>query len=145
MLATIFAMAAGVWVGGLVTVTLVVVSSRTMGSGRVALFRSFGRKFAVFFGVNALIVVAPSVILAVSEPRPLATAAALLAIVLLLATAIGILQARRMTALRSAQDAGSTTETLVRRQGTIAAIIRTALVIGYVALLVLGVLLAGSV
>lgn len=143
MLAAILAMGAGAWVGGLVTVTLVVVSSRNMGVGRVLMFRSFGRGFAVFFGITAIFVVVPSAILAVSEQHPLAFAAAMLAVTLLVATGFGILQARRMTALRTALNAGLSTEAVVHRQATIAAVIRTILVIGYVTLLVLAVLLAG--
>ncbi len=145
MLATVLAIGAGAWVGGLVTVTLVVVSSRTMGAERVLLFRAFGRRFAVFFGITAVFVVAPAVTLALTRAQSLATTAALLAITLLVATGFGIVQARRMRVMRTALAAGSVSESLVQRNAALAATIRAILVVGYVALLVIAVLLSGGV
>lgn len=139
-------MGAGVWVGGLVTVTLVVVSSLKMGaSDRVALFRAFGRRFAVFFGVVGVFVVAPAVILAINdvgEVRALSAAIAVLSIVLLFATGGGIVQARKMSAMRTAVATGAAHETTLRTDATIAAVIRTLLVAGYAVLLVLAAMLA---
>lgn len=142
MIAIVFAIGSGVWVGGLVTVTLAVVSSSTMGAERVLLFRRFGRKFAIFFGITGVFVVASALTLAVAGRSAVATASVVLAISLLVATAFGIAQARRMTVLRTAQADGAVTETQVRRNAAIAASIRALLVVGYVAVLVMAVILA---
>ena len=72
----------------------------------------------------------------------------LLALALLAATAIGILQARRMTTLRTAfisDPATETTRAIVRRNASLSAIIRTLLVAGYIALLGLAVLLVVTI
>ena len=137
MLAAILAIGAGAWVGGLLTVIVLSTSSRrTIASAdRVALFRDFGRRFAVVMGVTAPFVVVPAVLLASTEPGPSTVSILLLAIGLLLATAIGILQARRMTSLRTAHPADTSSRT-VQRNATIAAALRTVLVLGYLALLV---------
>lgn len=145
MLATVLAMAAGAWVGGLVTVTLVVVSSQKLGaSDRVALFRTFGRRFALFFGITAIFVVVPAVILAAIVPHALSTAGAVLSVLLLVATGFGIAQAKRMTAMRTALAAGGASEISVKRNATVAATIRAVLVVGYVALLVIAILLSSA-
>lgn len=69
----------------------------------------------------------------------------MLASALLVATGLGIVQARRMTALRTAFGGGSVSASTLRRNALIAAVIRAMLVTGYVALLVLAVILAGVV
>lgn len=139
-------MGVGAWVGGLATVTLVVVSSQKVSaSDRVALFRTFGRRFAVFFGVTAVFVVMSAVILAASDLHELSLVAAVLSVFLLIATGFGVAQARRMTAMRTALAAGAANEIHVKRNATIAAIIRGVLVVGYVALLVIALLLSSGV
>ena len=149
LLAAILAIGAGVWVGGLLTVIIVSASSRKMiaAADRVALFRDFGRRFAVLVGVTALFVVAPALVLASTEPGPLSVAVLLLALGLLFGTAVGILQARRMTRLReaAAEPASAEDTGRLRRNATIAATLRVILVLGYLALLVLATLLAGTV
>lgn len=143
MLAIILAMSAGAWVGGLATVTLVVVSSMKVGaSDRVVLFRAFGRRFAVFFGVVGVFVVAPAIILAINAPRGLALSIAVLSVVLLSATTGGIFQARKMSKLRTAVGMGEVDEATLRVNATLAAGIRALLVVGYGALLVMAVMLA---
>ena len=146
MLSIILTMSAGAWVGGLATVTLVVVSSLRMGaSDRVVLFRAFGRRFAVFFGIVGVFVVGPAVILAISDVgdvRSLSVTLAVLSIVLLFATGGGIIQARKMSAMRTAVATGSAHESSLRTGAVLAAAIRALLVAGYVVLLVLAVMLA---
>lgn len=143
MLAIILAMGAGAWVGGLITVTLVVVSSLKMGaSDRVVLFRTFGRRFAAFFGIVGVFVVAPAVILATNDPHTLTITIAVLSIALLFATAGGILQARKMSAMRTAVARGDVDAAKLRSNAALAGGIRALLVAGYVALLVLALMLA---
>ena len=148
LLAAILAIGAGVWVGGLLTVIIVSASSRKMiaAADRVALFRDFGRRFAVFMGVTALVVVAPALVLASTESGPLTMTVLLLALGLLVGTAVGILQARRMSGLRTAStDPASAADTgRLRRNATAAATLRAILVVGYLALLVLATLLAAT-
>lgn len=146
MLGTILAIGAGAWVGGLITITIVVVSSRTTnGADRVILFRAVGRRFAVFFGITAVLVVFPALVLASKEPSTLTTSIVLLTFGLLIVTALGILQARRMTSMRTALADGAMNTQTVGRNAIVAATIRALLVVGYVALLILAVLLAGTV
>ncbi len=156
MLATLLAIGAGAWVGGLVTVTLVVVTSKLVNTpDRVSMFRRFGRAFAVFFGATALFVVFPALSLATLQPGALTASILVLAFALLAATAGGIFQARRMTALRAAADVEGRREVAsehtaanavaLRRNAVAAAVIRSLLVGGYVALLALAVVLAAVV
>lgn len=144
--AILLAVGASAWAGGLVTVILAVVSSRSMDAGeRIALFRTFGRRFATFFGVTGILVIVSATTLAATTPTPMTVSTLVLAILLLVGTAGGILQARRMTALRTAltsEDPGTDT---VRRNALVATVIRSVLVLGYVALLVLAVMLASTV
>jgi uncharacterized membrane protein len=146
LLAAILAIGAGVWVGGLATVIILSASSRKTiaAADRVPLFRDFGRRFAGFMGVTALLVVAPALVLASAAPGPLTASVLLLALGLLVGTAVGILQARRMTKLReaAAEPAGAADTGRLRRNATIAAALRIILVLGYLALLALAVLQA---
>lgn len=145
ILAALLSLGAGIWTGGVVTVILVVVSSRGLvPSDRVAMFRHFGRRFAIFFGITALVVVVPATVLAVIVATPLTISIAVLTTVLLVATALGIAQARRMTTLRTAVEAGTVDASTLRRNALLATVIRTLLVGGYVALLALAVVLAGT-
>lgn len=143
MLAAFVAIGAGAWVGGLVTVIIVAAGRHAIrADDRVVFFRAFGRRFAAFFGAAAVIVIVPAVVLATIEPGSLTASIALLALALLVATAFGILQARRMTALRAGLAKDAVSAMSVRHNAIIAAVIRTILVVGYVVLLILAVLLA---
>ncbi|GAA3740634.1 hypothetical protein GCM10022239_15440 [Leifsonia bigeumensis] len=145
MLAVTLAVGSGVWVGGLVTVIILSASSRKTIAppDRVVLFRDFGRRFAIFVGVTALFVVLPALVLATIEPAPLTASTLLLALGLLLATAAGILQARRMTRLRgSAAGPVDAAEASIRGNAQLAAAVRVVLVLGYLALVVLAALQA---
>lgn len=148
MLAAILATGAGAWVGGLLAVIVLSATSRKVlaAADRVALLRDFGRRFAVLVGVTAVFVVAPALVLASLEPGLLTASILLLALGILFATAIGILQARRMTGLRESA-AGSTdaaSQSTLRRNAAFAAALRVVLVLGYLALLVLAVLQASA-
>jgi hypothetical protein len=142
MLAVVLAIGSGVWVGGLVTVVILAVASRTTVAAvdRVALFRVFGKRFAVFMGVVALFVVPPALVLATVEPTPLTASTLVLALGLLLVTAIGILQARRMSALRRADASGSGDPAGLRRNAAGALALRSLIGLAALALPVLALL-----
>ncbi len=146
MLAAILAVGTGVWLGGFVTVAIVSASSsRTVtAADRVALFRTFGRRFAAFLGVAALFVVLPALALAVLDPGVLTTLALVLALSLLLVTSIGILQARRMSALRGAAASGEDDPAGTRRNASAAVILRSLIGLVSLALAVLALLIASQ-
>ncbi len=143
-LAVVLAIASGVWVGGIVTVAIVAASSSTTISApdRVSLFRLFGRRFAVFMGVAALFVVFPALVLAVVEPIPLTASTLVLSLGLLLVTAIGTFQARRMSALRAAAVSGDGDPAWIRRSAAVALVLRSLIGIASLALLVMALLIA---
>lgn len=93
-----------VWIGGFVTIVVLARSARRAleDPARVRLFRDFGRSYLpVAAGALALVVVAGGLLLATRpwDGRSLTTV--LLAVAVVLATAVGVVQARRMTRLRS--------------------------------------------
>jgi hypothetical protein len=144
MLAVILAIGSGMWIGGLVTVVILSrASAKTVAAGdRVALFRSFGKGFAVFVGVTALFVVLPALALAVIEPVPLTAGILVLAFGLLLVTAVGILQARRMSVLRGAAASGGGDPVGLRRNAAAAVVLRSLIGVLGLTLLVLAALFA---
>jgi hypothetical protein len=128
-----------------VTVVILAVASRTTvgAADRVALFRVFGKWFAVFVGGAALLVVPPALVLAVVEPTPLTTSAIVLALGLLLIIAVGILQARRMSALRSAAAEGED-PIGIRRNAAAALVLRSLIGLVMLALPVVAMLIVGT-
>ena len=76
------------------------------------------------------------------DPRPLTAGTLVLALGLLLLTSIGILQARRMSAMRSAAASGSDEPGRLGRNAAVAAILRSVIGLASLVLMVLAVLLA---
>jgi hypothetical protein len=158
ILASLLVVGTAAWVGELATVLAIVLSARGTvdDRGRVALFRSFGRVFTLLFGLTALVVFGAGIALGFAAPGPLVVSVIVLGGCLIVATVVGILQARRMTRLRGAlaesraASDGATTpvdgaEVLdVRRHALIAAVLRAVLVLGYLAMLVLAVLVGSG-
>lgn len=149
MLAVILAAGSGIWVGGVVTVTIVSATSSTTvaAADRVALFRAFGTRFAIFAGVVALVMVAAALALAAIDPAPLTASALAVTLALLLVTAVGIVQARRMSALRSAAGSsaagsGADDPARIRRNAVVAVTLRSLIGLVSLAVPVLAVLIA---
>lgn len=94
-----------VWLGGFVTLIMVSRSATaTMAAAdRVAFFRHFGRRFGSL-STAALVgaMVAGAVLLSADEWDGLSTTLVVVAVALLAAVAIGVVQAKRMTRLRRA-------------------------------------------
>jgi uncharacterized membrane protein len=97
-------LATSIWVGGMVCIAIVAKSARDAldESSQVALFRSVGRRYGIVGTASLLIAIAAG--LALAWPPPLWSriicAAVILAGILVVATVIGMMQARAMTALR---------------------------------------------
>ncbi|GAB3566611.1 hypothetical protein [Spelaeicoccus albus] len=92
-----------IWIGGMTTVVLAATSSarQLSADARVAFFRDFGRKYVVTATPALVIAYVCGGILLAGEPwTTLSTALVVCAALLLVALAIGIAQARRMTRLR---------------------------------------------
>ncbi len=94
---------ASVWVGGFITLLLVErVARRHLGAdSRVVFFRALGRDYGIVSGVAlVLALVCGTILLAGHANGAAATAAFVLAAVLLVATVAGVVQAKAMTRLR---------------------------------------------
>lgn len=94
---------ASIWVGGFVTLVVVQRAAQmTLGDGdRVEFFRSLGRSFGIVSGIALLLAtVSGGLLLRGREWDGLALAAVLLLVALVLAVAVGVVQARAMTRLR---------------------------------------------
>ena len=137
----------GAWIGGFATVMVISRTSRSVlvPADRVAYFRRFGRGYAVVASVMILLVILPSAIL-VSEDslRPLAIATLATACALVLITAVGIRQARKMTRLRTmALDADDDRASdAVRRGASAAIVLRSTIGIGSLTLIALALAIA---
>ena len=98
------ALASAIWIGGLVTIFVVArVASATLDPGhRVAFFRALGRTYGILGSGALLIALSSGALLLSQEHRwsDLAVAGAVVGIALLLATGLGMAQARTMTRLR---------------------------------------------
>jgi uncharacterized membrane protein len=95
---------ASIWVGGMVCIAIVAKSARDAldESSQVALFRSVGRRYGIVGTASLLIAIAAGLGLAWPPPSwsRIICAAVILAGILVVATVIGMMQARAMTALR---------------------------------------------
>ena len=99
----VLVLATSIWVGGLVTIAVVGrVASRTLtAADRVQFFQGLGRTYAPIGGVALGTALVTGAILVVDQPLDgLVVAGAVVASVLVAATAVGVVQARRMTVLR---------------------------------------------
>jgi len=138
-----------VWVGGFVAILVVVRVARQQldGSAQVAFFRAFGRRY-VRVGAPALVLGlgAGAVLLADRRWDATSMAAVLVSVVLVLATAAGVAQARGMTRLRARTlgDPGGdhAVAERIRRRSVRAAVLRAAIGLLSVGLLALASVLA---
>jgi uncharacterized membrane protein len=99
----VLVLATCVWVGGLVTLTVVArVASRTLGAAdRVAFFRGLGRSYGIVGSLALVIGLVAGAVLVSDRPwTGLLAATAAVAAILVVVTVTGIAQARRMTRLR---------------------------------------------
>lgn len=143
-LIAVHALAASIWVGGLVAIFVVAgVASRTLAPAqRVEFFRALGRTYGVVGSAALLVAMASgAVLLSDHEWDGLVVAAIILAAALLIVTAAGILQARAMTRLRRqavTQISGRSLDARVRRGAALASTLRACIGILTLALVVLG-------
>lgn len=103
-LAAVLLAAGGMWLGGLLTVPLLATTtSRLVAPAvRAEFFVVFGRRFAMLMGaVLALALLAAGTLVTIRS-EPLTYGALALVVALLVSTAVGIAQARRMSGLRRA-------------------------------------------
>lgn len=146
-LAVLLVLATAVWVGGYVAIVVVArVTTQTLGaSDRFAFFRGLGRRYLLVGGPALVIALATGGVLLAGRPwSGMLTAVAVLAGVLVLATIVGVLQARRMTRLRRQAARRPDDEPLtarVRQSARRAGLLRALIGMLSFALLVLGVLL----
>ena len=125
------ALASAIWIGGLVVIFLVArIASRTLDPEyRVAFFRGLGRAYGIL-GTGALLVALGTGAILVDQEHgwdSLAIAGAVLAGALLLATGLGMAQARAMTRLRRRALGEPGLADRVRQGATLAGVLRSAI------------------
>ncbi len=143
----VLVVSAGVWLGGLLTMPVVArAASATLAPlDRVAFFRALGRAHLPVGGsALALALLSGGALLRHRKWDGLLAASAITAAALVVALALGVVQARRMTRLRQAagaapQDAGLRGR--VRRGGRSAVALRSLISLLSLALVMLGCLL----
>ncbi|HZY76797.1 MAG TPA: hypothetical protein VFE40_10790 [Jatrophihabitantaceae bacterium] len=144
----VFTLASCIWVGGYVAIAVVARTAvHTLDTAhRVAFFRALGRSY-LWVGTPALVVAlgTGAGLLTDRAWTGTATAAVIVAAALVVSLAIGVVQARRMTRLRSAALAEPQDAVLQQRVGRGArgaTILRAAIGLLSFALIALGSLLA---
>jgi hypothetical protein len=141
---------AAIWVGGYVTVTVVArVATRTLAADqRVAFFRLFGRVYGAVTGVAfAGVILGGAVLLRDRRWDGTLVAAVVVAFAIVVATIVGVRQARAMTRLRAAaaSDPGDADAlALVARGARSAAVLRLGIGVLTFALVGLGLALAAD-
>ncbi|HET8985534.1 MAG TPA: hypothetical protein VFN03_07225, partial [Trueperaceae bacterium] len=146
---TLLVAASGIWLGALLTVPLLAsATSRTVAPAeRTELFVVFGRRFAVLMGAVLALALLASGMLVTIRSEPLTVGALALVVGLLVATAVGIAQARRMSGLRRAAavdgagGGGSVSDRDVRRNAAVATALRGFIGLLSVAILVMAVVI----
>ena len=140
------ALASAIWVGGLVAIFVVAraASSTLDPAQRVAFFRALGRAYGVVGTVALIVALATGAVLLDHHPwDALLIATAVIAWNLLAATALGMVQARRMTRLRRrALGAPGLLGEQLRRGALAATVLRGTIGALTLALVVLGAALA---
>lgn len=138
-----------VWFGGLVTIIIVTLSAqRTLEApARVEFMRDFGNRVLPVGAAALVVALCAGFLLLLQRPWTVAgTVAVVLAVALVLLLVVGVVQARRMTALRrtavAEPDTGSTT-TDVRVGARRATTLRSAITVLTVAVFVAAVVAAG--
>ncbi len=143
-LIAVHALAASIWVGGLVAIFIVAraASSTLQPAQRVEFFRALGRSYGIVGTLALVVALGTGAILLKGHPWDgLMVAAAVVAGALLLATAAGMAQARGMTRLRRravAQVGGEPLDPRVRKGAIVAAILRACIGVLTLTLVVLG-------
>lgn len=136
------AIAAAVWIGGLVAIFVVArVASATLDqTQRISFFRALGRSYGIVGGVALLVALAGSAILLDGHPwDSLLITTTIVAGALVVTTVAGVVQARAMTRLRRRALSGpSLLRERVSRGAIIAAALRVAIGLLTLALVVLG-------
>jgi uncharacterized membrane protein len=147
-LIALHALAVSIWVGGLVAIFIVAraASVSLEPAQRVALFRALGRRYGIAGSVALLVALGTGAALLRGHSWDgLLIATATAAGALLVATGIGIAQARSMTRLRRRaleEFRGDVLDPKVRRGAALAAGLRGAIALLTLALVVLGAALA---
>jgi hypothetical protein len=142
----VLVLATSIWVGGVVTIAVVArVASRTLTAvDRVHFFRGLGRTYGPVGGAALLTALGGGATLVVDQPLDgLIVAGSVVAGALMVTTAVGVAQARRMTQLRlrAAVSAGDPRMRQIVRRGAIrAAVLRLLIGALSVVLLFIGVL-----
>jgi hypothetical protein len=142
----VLVLATSIWVGGLATIAVVArVASRTLTAAeRVHFFRGLGRTYGPVGGAALLTALGAGATLVVDQPLDgLIVAGSVVAGALMVTTAVGVAQARRMTQLRlrAAVSAGDPRMRQIVRRGAIrAAVLRLLIGALSVVLLFIGVL-----
>ncbi len=151
ILITVELLAVSVWVGSLVCLAVVASAARASldAQARVTFFRALGRRYGIV-GDGAL-AVAIGIGLTMAWPPAswdrLEDAAVALAGALVVATAIGVRQARAMTRLRRHSLANDTDEQIARRVkggATVASILRGLIALVTLAIVVLAARIIGG-
>jgi len=146
--AGLYLAATGVWFGGLVTIPILAATTARLvdPATRTELFVVFGRKFAVVMGVLlAAALLAGAALMGVSDDA-LTVGAFALAVSLLVMTAVGVLQARRLSSLRRIAGRAGSGVALddVHRNATVALALRSAIAVVSLAQLCVAVVLVGT-
>jgi hypothetical protein len=143
-LVAVNALAAAIWTGGLVAIFVVArVASRTLDPDhRIAFFRALGRAYGILGSGALLVALGTGALLLSQEHRwnDLAIAGAVLAAALLLATGLGMAQARAMTRLRRralSEPSDPALANRVQRGAVLAGVLRGAIGVLSLALLLL--------
>jgi uncharacterized membrane protein len=143
-LVALHALAASIWVGGLVAMFVVAraASATLYPAARVAFFRALGRRYGIVGSTALLVALATGALLLRGHPWDgLLIATAIVAGALLVAAVVGMAQARAMTRLRRealSGDGGVAIEARVRRGAVLAGALRGAIALFTLALVVLG-------
>jgi hypothetical protein len=147
-LAGVFALTASVWVGGFIAIGVVAGAARRAlePAARVAFFRALGRSYGIVGGLALLVALGTggALVSGRSWDAALVTTTAVAA-ALVLATVVGVVQARRMTRLRrdALGDPGDPDlAARVRRGAGRATVLRSAIGLLTLALVALGAVLA---
>lgn len=142
----IVTLGAGLWMGGFIAIMIVsATSKKSLGAqDRIALFRGLGRGYLRVAIVAFVAVVIPGAVLLAFRPWDgYSLAIVVLAAALVVVTALGVRQARRLTRMRKAAaeapNGGTPPATLVRKAAA-ARILRTA--IGLLSLAIFAVVVA---
>lgn len=140
-LLVLHALAAAIWIGGLVTIFIVarVASATLEPDRRIAFFRALGRVYGIV-GTSALLVALATGAILLDDHAwdGLLVATAIVAGALLVALFTGMAQARAMTRLRRRALATPGLDRRVRREAQIATALRSAIGALTLALVVLG-------